>query len=156
MYKFQRCFVDARDAESSTNCLFLLLWLTARVHPLLFIDIDCLLKEGRPTVEDIEYLTRDISDNPDELRKFYELLGLSDGEPGDLLEPGVDTTDGAPILRHLTQEKCKNITFEGLAAVLDHSSFNRRDLVQKYCLIQKGKPLEYNPCDALELNFFLF
>ena len=105
---------------------------------LIITDIDCLLKEGRPTVEDIECLARDISDNPDELRTFYELLGLSDCEPEDLHGPCLDTIDGAPILRHLNQEKCKNITYEGLAAALDHSSFNRKDLVQKYCLIQKG------------------
>lgn len=131
---------------------------TTRAHLLIFIDIDCLLKEGIPTVEDIECLARDISDNPDELRKFYELLGLSDGEPEDPHGLCLDTTDGALILRHLelTQEKCKNITYKGLAAVLDHTSFHRRDLVQKYCLIQKGKTLKYNPYDALEMNFFSF
>jgi len=135
------------------------MWLTARVHPVILIDIDCLLKEGRPTVEDIECLARDISDNPDELSKFYELLGLSDGEPDDLHGPCLDTTDGAPILRHLelTQEKCKNITYQGLVAVLDHTSFHRRDLVQKHCLIQTGKTLKYNPyTDALEMNFSSF
>ena len=90
-------------------------------------------------MEDIECLARDISGNPDELRKFYESLGLSDGEPEDLHGPCLDATDGALILPRLAQEKCNNITYEGLAAVLEHTSFNRRDLVLKYCLIQKGK-----------------
>jgi len=140
----QKCFVDALDVERFTKFLFLLLWLT--IHPLIITDIGCLLKEGRPTVEDIECLTKDISDNPDKLRTFYELLGLSDGEPGGLHRHCFDTTDSAIIPRHLelTQEKCKNITYEGLAAVLDHSSFKRRDLVQKHCLIQRGKALKYN------------
>ena len=109
-------------------------------------------------MEDIECLARDISDNPDELRKFYELLGLCDGEPEDLHGPCLDTTDSALILRHpeFTQEKCKNVTFKGLAAVLDQTSFHRRDLVQKYCLIKKDKTLNHNPYDALEMNFFSF
>lgn len=130
------------------------MWLTARFRPLIFIDNDCLLKEGRPTVKDIECLAKDLSDNPDELRKFYELLGLCNSEPEDLQGSCLDTTDGALILRHLelNREKCKNITYKGLAAVLDHS-FRRRDLVQKCCLIEKGKALKYNPyTDALEIN----
>lgn len=72
---------------------WLFLWLTTIVYPLLFIDIDLLLKEGKPTVEDIKCLARDISDNPNELRNFYELLGLSNVEPGDLYGPCLDTTE---------------------------------------------------------------
>lgn len=141
------------------KAVWLLLWLTAIVYPLLFIDIDLLLKEGKPTVEDIKCLARDISDNPNELRTFYQLLGLSNVEPEDLHGPCLDTTDNAPILRHLeliTQEKCKNITYQGLAAFLDHTSFHRRDLLQKYCLIQKGKTPTYNPYNALDMDIFSF
>ena len=108
-------------------------------------------------MEDIKCLARDISDNPNELRKFYELLGLRSVEPEDLHGPCLDTTDNAPILKHLeliTEEKCKNITYQGLAAVLDHTSFHRRDLVQKYCLVEKGKTLTYNPYNALDKYIF--
>ena len=116
------------------------------------------MKDGNATEEEIKSLARDISDNPNELRKFYELLGLSNVEPEDLHGPCSDTTDGATILRHLklTQEKCKNITYKGLAEVLDHTSFHRRDLVQKYCLIQKGKMLTYKPYNAHDMNIFCF
>ena len=86
-------------------------------------------------MEDIKCLAGAISDNPDEVRKLYELLGLSDDEL-DLNEAGTDTIDGAPILRHLTQKKCvPDITYERIATVL----VNRRDLVVKYC---KGEPLK--------------
>ncbi|XP_078353415.1 uncharacterized protein LOC144638111 isoform X1 [Oculina patagonica] len=93
------------------------------------IDIESLLKEGRPSIEDMKCLARAISDNPEELRKLYQLLGLSDDELGDLNDAGKDTIDGAPILRHLKQECMPDITYERIAAVL----VNRRDLVVKYC-----------------------
>lgn len=87
-------------------------------------------------MEDIECLARDISDNPEELRKLYELLGLSDDELRDMNDAGTDTIDGAPILRHLKQKECMpDITYESIAAVL----VNRRDLVVKYC---KGETLK--------------
>ena len=91
-------------------------------------------------MEEIKSLARDISDNPNELRKFDELLGLSNVEPEDQNGPCLDITDGATILRHLnlTQEICKKITYKELAAI-----FDRRDLVQKYCHIQTGKTFTY-------------
>lgn len=88
-------------------------------------------------MQDIECLARDICENPEEMKKFYELLGIDANELQDLHGDGIDVIDGAPILSHHMQKKWTDITFQGLAAVLDHRSFNRRDLVVKYCTIQR-------------------
>ena len=109
-----------------------------------------MLKERRPSVKDIECLAREISDNPDDLKKFYELLRLSDDELKDLKEPGTDRVDGAPILSHrLTPNRCADITYERIAASLP----NRRDLVVKYC--KSEPPHTHKHKYTLKSNFFL-
>jgi len=92
-------------------------------------------------MQDIQCLVRELSCNPDEKRNFYKLLGISDYGTGDI--DGVlinsasdDVTDGVSILRHPMEKELQDVTYQGLAAVLDHSSLNRRDLALKYCTTQ--------------------
>lgn len=89
-------------------------------------------------VEDIKCLVRDISDNFNELRMFYQLLGLSNVELEDLYGFCLDIIDNVLIFRYfefIIQEKCKNIIYQGLVVVLDYIFFYRRDFLQKYCFI---------------------
>ena len=106
-------------------------------------DFKCMLKEGRPTMQDIECLVRELSCNPVEKRKFYELQGISDYGTGDIdgvpINSASDVTDGMSIPRH-------PVTYERLAAVLDHSSLNRHDLAIKYCTTQSESNIHLAVC----------
>lgn len=98
-----------------------------------------MLKEGKPTEGDIDWIVREISSNPDEKKKLFELLRVNDDDPGynsgDSIDNAKDFTDGMTIPRHLQ----KNQTYEKLAALLGESPLNRRDLAVKTCCIQKGE-----------------
>ena len=98
-----------------------------------------MLKEGEPTEGDIDWIFREISSNPDEKKKLFELLRVNDDDPGynsgDSIDNAKDFTDGMTIPRHLL----KNQTYGKLAALLGESPLNRRDLAVKTCCIQKGE-----------------
>ena len=114
-------------------------------------DFKCMLKEGRPTMQDIECLVRELSCNPGEKRKFYKLLGISDYGTGDIdgvpINNASDVTDGMSIPRH-------PVTYERLAAVLDHSSFNRLDLAVKYCTTQSESDIHLAVCASYIFGSF--
>lgn len=110
-----------------------------------------MLKERRPTIEDIECLARAINDNPVDLKKLYKLLGLSDDELKDLREAGRDSVDGAPILSHrLTPDRCADITYERIVTALP----NRRDLAVKYC--KSEPPIHMNISTLCNRTFSFF
>ena len=94
-----------------------------------------MLKEGTATAEDVMCIIRDIADNPEEMRELVEVLGI-DGDQ--LPEDGTDSVDGAKISS--CHPMLTNVTYEGLYAALDSKSLNRRDLIHKHCLINKGRP----------------
>lgn len=111
-------------------------------------------------MRDIECLVREIGGNPDEKRKFYELLGISDDESDDIdggpIYSDGDVTDGVPILRHSMKNELKNVTYEGLAAVLDHNSLNRPDLAVKYCTIQSESDIYLALCASYNFSSFFY
>ena len=121
-------------------------------------DIKCMLKEGRPTVQDIQCLVRELSCNPDEKRNFYNLLGISDNGTGDAdgvpINSSSDVTDGVSILRHPMEKELKDVTYQGLAAVLDHRSLNRRDLALKYCTTQSESDIHLAVCASYNFGSF--
>lgn len=98
-----------------------------------------MLKEGKPTEGDIDWIVREINSNPDEKKKLFELLRVNGDDPGynsgDSIDNAKDFTDGVTIPRHLL----KNQTYEELAALLGDPSLNRRDLAVQTCCIQKGE-----------------
>ena len=119
-------------------------------------DIKCMLKEGRPTMQDIQCLVRELSCNPDEKRNFYNLLGISDY--GDIdgvpINSASDVTDGVSILRHPMEKELKDVTYQDLAAVLDHRSLNRRDLAFKYCTTQSESDIHLAVCASYNFGSF--
>ena len=92
---------------------------------------ECLLKEGKVTDEDAEKIIRDIADNPRKAKELLEILGIEciDDERHELN----DFIDGAPM------------TYESFKAALDKTSltYQRRDLMDKICLINKGKSVPF-------------
>ena len=121
-------------------------------------DIKCMLKEGRPTMQDIQCLVRELSCNPDEKRNFYNLLGISDYGTGEVdgvpKNSASDVTDGVSILRHPMEKELKDVTYQGLAAVLDHRSLNRRDLAFKYCTTQSESDIHLAVCASCNFGSF--
>ena len=121
-------------------------------------DIKCMLKEGRPTVQDIQSLVSELSCNPDEKRNFYNLLGISDYGTGEVdgvpINSASDVTDGVSSLRHAMEKELKDVTYQGLAAVLDHRSLNRRDLALKYCTTQSESDIHLAVCASYNFGSF--
>lgn len=107
-------------------------------------------------MQDIQCLVRELSCNPDEKRNFYNLLGISDY--GDIdgvpINSASDVTDGVSILRHPMEKELKDVTFQGLAAVLDHRSLNRRDLAFKYCTTQSESDIHLAVCASYNFGSF--
>lgn len=121
-------------------------------------DIKCMLKEGRPTMQDIQCLVRELSCNPNEERNFYKLLRINDYGTGDIdgepINSASDVTDGMSILRHPMEKELKDVTYQGLAAVLDHRSLNRRDLALKYCTTQSESDIHLTVCASYNFGSF--
>ena len=107
-------------------------------------------------MQDIQCLVRELSCNPDEKRNFYNLLGISDY--GDIdgvpINSASDVTDGVSILRHPMEKELKDVTYQGLAAVLDHRSLNRRDLAFKYCTTQSESDTHLAVCASYNFGSF--
>lgn len=107
-------------------------------------------------MQDIQCLVRELSCNPDEKRNFYNLLGISDY--GDIdgvpINSASDVTDGVSILRHPMEKELKDVTYQGLAAVLDHRSLNRRDLAFKYCTTQSESDIHLAVCASYNFGSF--
>ena len=107
-------------------------------------------------MKDIQCLVRELSCNPDEKRNFYNLLGISDY--GDIdgvpINSASDVTDGVSILRHPMEKELKDVTYQGLAAVLDHRSLNRRDLAFKYCTTQSESDIHLAVCASYNFGSF--
>ena len=107
-------------------------------------------------MQDIQCLVRELSCNPDEKRNFYNLLGISDY--GDIdgvpINSASDVTDGVSILRHPMEKELKEVTYQGLAAVLDHRSLNRRDLAFKYCTTQSESDIHLAVCASYNFGAF--
>ena len=109
-------------------------------------------------MQDIQCLVRELSCNPDEKRKFYKLLEISDYATRDVdgvpINSASDVTDGASILRHPMEKELKDVTYQGLAAVLYHPSLNRRDLALKYCTTQSESDIHLAVCASYNFGSF--
>ena len=100
-----------------------------------------MLKEGTITDEDTKNIIEDIADDPDKAKELLEILGIKSVD--DQGHEHTDFIDGAPISSSILQKlpKSKDVTYESLLAALDKTSltFQRKDLMAKHCLIDKGK-----------------
>lgn len=109
-------------------------------------------------MQDIQCLVRELSCNPDEKWNFYNLLGISDYGTGDVdgvpINSASDVTDGVSILRHPMEKELKDVTYQDLAAVLDHRSLNRRDLAFKYCTTQSESDIHLAVCASYKFGSF--
>lgn len=70
-----------------------------------FIDIKCLLKEGKSIEGDIDWIVREINSNFDEKKKLFELLRVNDDDlgynSGDFIDNVKDFIDGMIIFSYL-------------------------------------------------------
>lgn len=70
-----------------------------------FIDIKCLLKEGKLIEGDIDWIVREINSNFDEKKKLFELLRVNDDDlgynSGYFIDNVKDFIDGMIIFRYL-------------------------------------------------------
>lgn len=109
-------------------------------------------------MQDIQCLVRELSCNPNEKRNFYKLLRISDYGTGDIdgepINSASDVTDGMSKLRHPMEKELKDVTYQGLAAVLDHRSLNRRDLALKYCTTQSESDMHLTVCASYNFGSF--
>lgn len=120
----------------------------------IITDVDCLLKEGVVTDEDITSLIKHIADTPEETKELLRILrkdedlvdtvdagNATDGVNADDTFDGGDAVDGAPSITtiQLNLPKSKCVTYKGLFDALYNSSFKKRDVLASYCLINKGQ-----------------
>ena len=52
------------------------------------------------------------------------------------------------------EKELKDVTYQGLAAVLDHRSLNRRDLALKYCTTQSESDIHLAVCASYNFGSF--
>ena len=109
-------------------------------------------------MQDIQCLVRELSCNPNEKRNFYKLLRIRDYGKGDIdgepINSASDVTDGMSIPRPPMEKELKDVTYQGLAAVLDHRSLNRRDLALKYCTTQSESDIHLAVCASYNFGSF--
>ena len=97
----------------------------------LFIFV---VKEGKPTDEELEKLGRDIADI---WVKLGRRLGVSDPKCREIERAYVLLSEkGYHMLQHWKQIKGDDATYQALCKALQHELVQRQDLVEKFCCVK--------------------
>ena len=106
-----------------------------------FIFLCVPVKQGTPTLDDLEELAAEIAEK---WKKLGRRLGVSDAELQGINQDHHQLDEkGYHMLKHWRQKKGSAATYQALCDGLNHKLVQRQDLAEKFCHIDGNYFVQY-------------